>query len=224
MQTGMPVTHTRTLLLQDLLGEMSARGLPLGVDTYCLLMDSAASSGEETAVQRVQGLLRAMRAQGLAPDSVQRSTLSKAFVRQGRGAEAIEAASGWWTNTSDDQVAKNQMVHLLCHQGRMEQAEAAAESARQAAAATGRPPPVEAYGALIRGYYRRRELGPLLASFRAFLRMGGRPNRKMSNAVVRMCLVNGKLSIAMQVRARFSCCFSTSVRKSECRLIFAPCK
>ena len=186
--------------VSELLKVMAEQGLVLGADTYCLLMDAAATSGEEVAVQRVQGLLRSMRAQGLATDAVQMSTLSKALVRQGRGREAVEVSDELAAspNCAVDCVELNQRVHLLCSEGRMEDAEAATERAAAAAAALGKPPPVEAFGALVRGYYRRRELRPLLAAFRRFMRAGGRPNRKMANAVVRLCLVSGETTMALQ--------------------------
>ena len=183
-----------------LLREMSERGVAVGADTYCLLMDAAASSAEHSSVQRVQELLQVMRSRGLAPDSVQLSTLSKALIRQGRGAEAVEVADELeaCANASLDMVALNQRVHLLSREGRMPEAEWAAERALAAAALKGLPPPVEAFGALVRGYYRLRELKPLIVAFRRFLRAGGRPNRKMANAVVRLCLLSDETSTALQ--------------------------
>jgi hypothetical protein len=80
----------------------------------------------------------------------------------------------------------------------MEEAEQAAARAAAAAASSGHPPPVEAYGALIRGYYRLKDLPPLMAAFQKFLRMGGRPNCKMANAVVRLSLLKGQLNTALQ--------------------------
>lgn len=186
--------------LTEILKDMTDLGMALGADTYCLLMDAAATSGEERSVERVQSLLQSMRAQGLAPDSVQLSTLSKALVRKGRGSEAVEASDELQAsaNASVDLIVLNQRVHLFCSEGRMEDAERATERAAAAASSSGRPPPVEAYGALIRGYYRLRDLKPLIAAFRQFLRLGGRPNRKMANAVVRLCLFNGETSTALQ--------------------------
>ena len=52
------------------------------------------------------------------------------------------------------------------------------------------PPPVESFTSLVRAYYRKRALRPMMATFRKFLRLGGRPNDRMANAVVRMCLVS----------------------------------
>ncbi|GAX83758.1 hypothetical protein CEUSTIGMA_g11183.t1 [Chlamydomonas eustigma] len=181
----------------ELLKKMTDLGVPLGVDTYCLLMNSAAESGEEGAVKHVQGLLRSVRARGLAPDAVQASTLSKVLVRQGQAKEALQAASEC-SLIGNDLVILNQMVHLYSSNGQMTEAEQAAAHAAAAAASSGRSPPVEAYGALIRGYYRLKDLPPLVAAFRSFLRMGGKPNRKMANAVVRLSLLEGQLNIALQ--------------------------
>jgi pentatricopeptide repeat protein len=200
IQAHLAQGHSGEARVQELLAEMQRGGIPQGVDTSCLLMNAAAQSGEERAEQRVLTLLQRMRAQGLAPDAVQLSTMSKALVRAGRGREAVDLAHELEAcpNAEYDQIAHNQLVWLYCWEGQMDEAEAATVRATQLAASAGLPAPVEAYGALIRGYYRLRQLPPLLVAFRRFMRLGGRPNRRMANAVVRLCLVNGETSTALQ--------------------------
>lgn len=183
------------------LTDMIAEGVEVGADSYCLFMDSLATSGEEDSAQEVMRLLSKIRAAGIAPDAVQLSTLSKALVRLGRSSEALDVSAE--IDACDnaggaDLFAMNQQVFLFTQWGRMDRAEAAAERAALFASSTSLPPPVEAYGALIRGYYKRKELRPLVAAFRKFLSLGGIPNRPMANAVVRLCLLKGDNTTALQ--------------------------
>ena len=48
------------------------------------------------------------------------------------------------------------------------------------------------------GYYRLGQLQPLLAAFRRFLRLGGKPHRRMADAVVQLCLQQGQARVALQ--------------------------
>lgn len=95
-------------------------------------------------------------------------------------------------------MSMNQAVYLLCQSGDMRKAESAAARAANLALSSGLPPPVEAYGALIKAYFRRKELGPLVTAFREFLSLGGIPHRSMANAVVRLCLLKGDNTTALQ--------------------------
>ena len=84
--------------------------------------------------------------QGLAPDAVQSTTVCKVLRRSGRVQEALSVAAELQTcsNSENDLIAQNQMVHLLCLSGRIVEAERAADSAA-------------AYAALVRGMGLRRE-------------------------------------------------------------------
>ncbi|KAG1672289.1 hypothetical protein FOA52_004304 [Chlamydomonas sp. UWO 241] len=177
----------------------SSQGGTLDADTYCLLMDFAASSGEGRA-EPALALLAQMRAAGVAPDAVQLTTAAKALERSGRAREAVDVSDELASsaNAEADGWALNQRVHLHARDESMAEAEAAAARAARYASDHGLAPPVPAYAALVKGYYRRRELRPLLVAFRAFLQMGGKPNRKMANAVVRLCLVSGDAATALQ--------------------------
>ena len=180
---------------------MVSDGVEIGADSYCLLMNHHAISGEEGSDQEVLKLLGKMRDRRIAPDAVQLSTLAKALVRLGRSSEALNVASeiDLCDNTGGpDLMAMNQAVYLFCQGGNMIKAEAAAARAASYALSCGLPPPVEAYGALIKGYYKRKELKPLVAAFRKFLSLGGIPHRAMANAVVRLCLLKGDNTTALQ--------------------------
>lgn len=184
-----------------ILSAMISDGVEVGADSYCLFMNHHAISGEEGSDQEVLKLLSEMRALRIAPDAVQLSTLAKALVRLGRSSEALKIASeidACENAGGPDLMAMNQAVHLFCQSGNMSKAEAAADRAASFAQSRGLPPPVEAYGALVKGYYKKKELGPLVAAFRKFLSLGGIPHRSMANAVVRLCLLKGDNTTALQ--------------------------
>ena len=183
------------------LSGMISEGIEVRADSYCLFMDHHAISGEEGADHEVMKLLNKIRDLRIAPDSVQLSIMAKVLVRIGRSSDALDVASeidGCDNAGGGDLVAMNQAVYLLCQSGNMGKAEVAADRAVSFALSSSLPPPVEAYGALIRGYYKRKELGPLVTAFRKFLSLGGIPHRSMANAVVRLCLLKGDNTTALQ--------------------------
>ena len=64
----------------------------------------------------------------------------------------------------------------------------------------GRPPPLEAYGALLAEYARRRDAEAALSVLRDFCERGGTPDDQMFDTVMDLCMRTGEFRRAMQVR------------------------
>jgi pentatricopeptide repeat protein len=60
-------------------------------------------------------------------------------------------------------------------------------------------PPEEAYLALVQGYGQAGDLSKVLTAIRRFMSLGGRPHRRMLDAVVKMCLNRGDYTAAYKV-------------------------
>jgi pentatricopeptide repeat protein len=65
--------------------------------------------------------------------------------------------------------------------------------------AAGRPPPLEAYGALLAGYARRKQTEAALSALQDFVQRGGTPDSIMFDTVVNLCVRTGEFRRAMQV-------------------------
>ncbi len=123
-----------------------------------------------------------------------------------------------------DVAALNVLVAGLAQSGRMQAAEEAAWSACAAARAARLPPPIEAYGAVVDGcvvvaiistevrwlvgnvrdlcrYARMNAVEPAVKVLREFYKLGGKPDKRMLHTIVELCVRNGSLKRAAQVRA-----------------------
>lgn len=69
----------------------------------------------------------------------------------------------------------------------------------------GLPPPLEAYGALIAGYARRKDADMALSALQDFFELGGQPDAQMFDTVLDVCVRTGRFRRAMQVCAS-ACC------------------
>ena len=63
------------------------------------------------------------------------------------------------------------------------------------------PPPLEAYGALIAGYARRKDADLALSALQDFFELGGAPDAQMFDTVLDVCVRTGRFRRAMQVGA-----------------------
>ena len=63
----------------------------------------------------------------------------------------------------------------------------------------GRPPPLEAYGALLAEYARQRDADAALAVLQEFFERGGTPDDQMFDTVMDLCMRTGEFRRAMQV-------------------------
>ena len=64
----------------------------------------------------------------------------------------------------------------------------------------GEPPPQQAYGALIAGYARTRDIDSALAALRTFHSVGGVPDTRMFDVLIDVCIKQGEFKRALQVR------------------------
>ena len=64
----------------------------------------------------------------------------------------------------------------------------------------GLAPPLEAYGALIAGYARRKDADLALSAFQDFFELGGQPDFQMFDTVLEVCVRTGHFRRAMQVQ------------------------
>ena len=63
----------------------------------------------------------------------------------------------------------------------------------------GLPPPLEAYGALVAGYARRKDADMALSALQDFFELGGEPDAQMFDTVLDVCVRTGRFRRAMQV-------------------------
>ena len=63
---------------------------------------------------------------------------------------------------------------------------------------TGLPPPLEAYGALVAGYARRKDADMALSALQDFFELGGQPDAQMFDTVLDVCVRTGHFRRAMQ--------------------------
>ena len=64
----------------------------------------------------------------------------------------------------------------------------------------GLAPPLEAYGALIAGYARRKDADLALSALQDFFELGGQPDFQMFDTVLEVCVRTGHFRRAMQVQ------------------------
>ena len=64
----------------------------------------------------------------------------------------------------------------------------------------GKPPPVEAYGAVIIGYAQQRNVDATLHCIHEFIAAGGRPDAYMFDSAVNVCVQAGQFKRGLSVR------------------------
>ena len=67
----------------------------------------------------------------------------------------------------------------------------------------GEAPPRQAYGALIAGYARMRDIDGALATLRKFHSVGGVPDSRMFDVLIDVCIKQGEFKRALQVQHHF---------------------
>lgn len=79
----------------------------------------------------------------------------------------------------------------------------------------GHPPPVEAYGALVAGYARLRQVRAAVGAVRRYHGAGGSPDVRMLRALADVCVREGEYKVAMQVGV-LACCLRRAVVCGQC--------
>jgi pentatricopeptide repeat protein len=145
--------------------------------------------------------VRQLGAEGLPPDAAFLTALMMVHARAGRYSLALqvfdELRSSPHAATDVPSWSAVTAVHAM--QGNMQEAEAAAQQAANLASSQGRPPPVTAFGALVRAYVRQSNLPPALAALKQFMVLGGRPSTRLLDPVVLLCLRKGDRQAAAKV-------------------------
>ena len=85
----------------------------------------------------------------------------------------------------------------------------------------GLPPPLEAYGALVAGYARRKDADMALSALQDFFELGGQPDAQMFDTVLDVCVRTGRFRRAMQV-CDSPCCAFSSIGRMVLLKIAAP--
>lgn len=84
----------------------------------------------------------------------------------------------------------------------------------------GGAPPLRAYGALIQGYARLRQVEPALALLRDFYQLGGNPDAQMFDTLVDLCMRTGEFKRALQVGFCICSHFPSSSLEASIRKAF----
>eukprot|EP00887_Chlorella_sp_A99_P001891 scaffold18.g1891.t1 len=185
----------------ELLGEMQAAGVAPSTDTFNTLMAAALEAGEpRLAVALHVRLARA----GLRPDGCTYTVLIQAQARLGRPLQALalfEALQGD-AGAQLDLPAYCALTDALARVGDMAAAERLLKLACAFAQQQGKPPPLEAFGAVVTGYARQMAVHRALGAVRQFLALGGTPDGQMLDILFDVALRAGEYKVAMQaVRA-----------------------
>lgn len=69
---------------------------------------------------------------------------------------------------------------------------------RRLGCCSGLLPPLEAYGALVAGYARRKDADMALSALQDFFELGGQPDAQMFDTVLDVCVRTGHFRRAMQ--------------------------
>ncbi|DBA92143.1 TPA: hypothetical protein ACH3X1_015865 [Trebouxia sp. C0004] len=181
-----------------MLNEMGKAGVMPTVDTFNTLMDACIRRVDPPAVLR---LFRRMVQSGYSPDAVSYTTLITALSWLGRSAEALEAFKELDASPSAqvDLYAYNAVISALSVAGRMTDARSYLQQAAQLAQDQAAPAPVEAFGAIIKGYARLNQAEAALDVMRDFWQQGGEPDDSMFEVLVTLCVRTGEFRKALQV-------------------------
>ncbi|CAL8460726.1 g257 [Coccomyxa elongata] len=180
------------------LRSMGMAGVVPSTDTFNTLMSACLSKGDPGAVPR---LFRRLISLGHTPDALSYTSLITSLTRLGRPEDAVLAFRAMEADArvAVDVAALNAAVDALARCGRMGDAERQLDHAMQLCERQGRQPPLEAYGALLAEYARRRDAEAALSVLRDFFERGGTPDDQMFDTVMDLCMRTGEFRRAMQV-------------------------
>lgn len=145
-------------------------------------------------------LLSSLHAGGLVADGALLTALMMLHARAGRHELAMrvfQELSGS-QDACVDVAAWNALAAVHVARGAMGDAEEAVSQAAAMAASQGKGPPEEAFTAVVQGYTTAGDMGRMLAQYKRFLVLGGRPPRRMLDTVVDACLRRGEMALAMK--------------------------
>jgi len=184
-----------------ILDDMQLRGVRPEVDTFNTLMSaSVAVDDAELALE----LHRRLQDAGLRPDGLTYTVLIQAHARLGRVSDAVATfeALSRDRNAAMDSAVYNAMADVFARVGEMEAAEKMLASSCAFARHRGLPPPVEAFGAVVTGYVKLKQVNHAVDAVRRFHSAGGTPDIRMLDQLVDLCVRTGEFKVAMQaVRA-----------------------
>ena len=181
----------------QLLDDMQIQGVSPAVDTFNTLMSAAVGADEgHLALDLHQRMLAA----GLRPDGVTFTVMLQAHGRLGQVSEAVAAFESLSRdpNAAMDITAYNAMVAAFAQSGDMTAAESMLQRACSFAKRVGLPPPREAFGAVVAGYVRLKQVSPAVQTVRKFNAAGGTPDVQMLDMLVNLCVHLGEFKIALQ--------------------------
>lgn len=193
-----PGALRQALLLLD---DMTSYHVVPEIDTFNTLMSAAVDADD---LRLAVDIFKRVEKASLRPDGVTYTILLQAYARLGRVLDAVATFEklSLDTNAVMDIAAYNAMVDAFARGGDMVAAEKMLERACEFARNLGKPPPVEAYGAIVSGYARLKQVKSVVNTVRRFHAAGGIPDQKMLNQLVDVCIYAGEFKLAMQaVRA-----------------------
>jgi len=172
-------------------GSSMDQGLPLSPSGTPL-----APAGTQASV-----LLAALQADGLVADGALLTALMMLHAKAGRQDLALRTFEELRASphARADAAAWSALAAVHVVRGAMGDAEEAAAQAVAVAQQQGQGPPEEAFGALVRGYASLNDLPRMLAAYKRFLVLGGRPSRRVLDVVVDRCLRRGEFTRALKV-------------------------
>lgn len=185
--------HQALLLLDDM---VSYHVVP-EIDTFNTLMSAAVDADD---LRLAVDIFKRVEKASLRPDGVTYTILLQAYAKLGRVIDAVATFEklSLDPNAIMDIAAYNAMVDAFARGGDMEAAEKMLERACEFARHLGKPPPVEAYGAVVSGYARLKQMKSAVKAVRNFHAAGGVPDQKMLNQLVDVCIHVGDYKLAMQ--------------------------
>ncbi|GMH32589.1 hypothetical protein BSKO_00423 [Bryopsis sp. KO-2023] len=182
----------------NLLKEMTSNGLSPRVDTYNTILSSALRSRDPKSVRQI---FEHMLSSGVTPDAVTFTILLKIYHKEGNleGCERIFRKMVESPDSGVDIVALNALVACHALMGRMEDAEKLLDEANDFASDNGLPVPVEAFGSVIAGYANVNDMENAIKAFRRFYQLGGQPDVRMFEVLLKLCVRKGDRGVARKV-------------------------
>eukprot|EP00210_Caulerpa_lentillifera_P001473 g1413.t1 len=173
--------------------EMKSNGVKPGVDTFNTLLSGLMESQDLDSIQK---LVQVMLQLGLQPDGVSYNYLMK--INRDKFEEIFEEI-----NNFDDIVVDlacwNLLVALFSQCRNFTKAEIALQGAVDYAIEHHLEVPVEAFGAIIKGYIKSNNLPAAIQKFRWFCKLGGHPDLKMIEELLSACITKGDIHHALKL-------------------------
>jgi len=168
-----------------ILSEMQSNGITPRVDTFNTLLSGFMDTQELTAVQRLLNLMLQL---GLEPDGVSYNYLMKLSPYNFEDIfENIDDSE----DVEVDLTCWNLLVALFAQWRNLSKAEVALQGAVEYATTHQEAIPVEAFGAIIKGYINSNDLTSAITKFRWFCKLGGQPDSKMLEELISACINKG---------------------------------